>query len=316
MVAVRGGSMRHVKCAVALLQKGAPVNAKSTSTGKSALSIATEHDYYRGYKLLIYQLLRHGANPNNTDKSGDSPLLQMLYNGYEPLEEYRREALALVFQDSTYPVEVNVSALGTGNTPLHLAVQRKDEYATGMLIAKGANISTRNAAGQTPFALAVSGWTKRITPEQQEIIRELLKAGADANEHQGPSESTALHSSVAYGLVDLTRLLLRYQADPSRKDKRGQTAFMVCEDALSNGKLTQAVAESISALLTWSAVESNTKTVTVGDQDRNSEGSSEELLSTASALSVVYEGEHVESKIQTPTISPLVAAREWSLRLA
>ena len=280
MCAVRGRSMKHVKCADALLRKGASVNAKSPVTGRSPLSIAIEHQYYHGYKLLILILLQYGADPNIVDKNGDSPLLQILYGGYEPLEEHRRDALALMFANSQYPVNTNVSPLGTLNTPLHLAVRRKDPYATGMLLENGADIAARNGAGQTAFALAVSSWSPRMTVEQKELARILLRAGADVNEKHGPSESSALQTSIINSLLDITRMLLRARADPYIANKKGQDSFAVCEEALAQGKLGQEAAERVSHLLASQGLRAES------DEDSEIESS----VSSASSVSVVLDG--------------------------
>lgn len=234
--------------------------------------MAIEHQYYHGYKLLILTLLKYGADPNRTDKNGDSPLLQILYAGYEPLEEHRRDALALMFANSKYPVNVNVTPLGTLYTPLHLAVRRKDPYATGMLLAKDADVSARNGAGQTAFALAVTGWSTRITDGQMEVARLLIKAGADVNEPLGPSKSPALHTAVIHGLVDMVQMLVRSGADPSVKNDKRQDAFATCTDALAQGRVSQDIAEQITLWLTNL------------DHDSDSEysGSSSEAIATLS----------------------------------
>lgn len=212
--------------------------------------MAIENPYYDGYKLLVVTLLRYGADPNVKDKNGDSPLLQILGAGYQPLEKHRRETLALIFANSQYPVDVNVKALGTQNTPLHLAVRRKDEYATAMLLDHGANTSMRNGAGQTAFALAVIGWSSRISNQQLEVTRLLVKAGADVNEQLGPSKSPVLHTAISHGLVDIVRILIRARANPERRDNKDQNAFKICTDSLAQGKINEETAEQITSWLT------------------------------------------------------------------
>lgn len=254
--AIKGKSLRHVKCADALLKAGADPNSRSTSTGKTALALAIDHDNYLGYLGLIHRLLSHGADPNIADASGDAPLLQILDHGYEPLEKYRRDALALLFEKSKVSVKVNISPLGTLNTPLHLAVRRKDPYAAGFLLVKNAKISERNGAGQTAFALAVTSWRPRMTDGQIELVRILLKAGADVNERLGPEGKPALHTAIEHGLVDIVELLLKYKADPSRQSKAGHTAFEACTGALADLKIKQQTAEEISGkLVAYNSVE-------------------------------------------------------------
>lgn len=220
--------------------------------------MAIENPYYDGYKLLVVTLLRYGANPNVKDKNGDSPLLQILGAGYQPLEKHRRETLALIFANSQYPVDVNLKALGTQNTPLHMAVRRKDEYATAMLLDKGANTSMRNGAGQTAFALAVISWSSKMTNQQTEIAHLLVKAGADVNEQLGPSRSPVLHTAISHGLVDIVRILIRAKANPEARNDKDQNAFEICTDSLAQRKINEEIAEQIT---TWLTTNTNDKSL-------------------------------------------------------
>ena len=102
------------------------MNVRQSKTGKRPLHYAIEHREFKGYGNLIYTLLEHGADPNVKDASGDVPLLQILYGGYEPLERHRRDALALLLNQTHFTTDIDVSPPGTLNLPIHLAVRRKD----------------------------------------------------------------------------------------------------------------------------------------------------------------------------------------------
>lgn len=187
------------------------------SNGKTPLHIAIEHRNFEGYGNLIYNLLEYGANPNVQDSNGDFPLLQILYGGYEPLEQHRRHALALILNQSHFTTDVNIMPPGTLNMPLHLAVRRKDPWAVGMLLAKGAVVDKRNGVGLTPLAMAASRWNADMTDGQVEVTQLLLEKGADVNERIGSSNHTLLHTARTIGRTDLVDLLLEFSAGKTSK---------------------------------------------------------------------------------------------------
>ena len=197
-----------------------------TINGKTPLHIAIEHRDFKGYGNLIYILLAFGANPNVKDNNGDYPLLQILYGGYEPLEPHRRDALALILNQTHFTTDVNIRPPGTLNMPLHLAVRRKDPWAVGMLLAKGAVVDEPNGAGLTPMAIAASGWSTDMTDDQIEIAQLLLENGADINERIGTSASTLLRIARRHGCAKLVDLLsafstnLNLSTDPKHKTRR------------------------------------------------------------------------------------------------
>ena len=237
LLAVKGATPQHVKCVGALLECGADPNVRSSNRGKTPLHIAIEHQPFKHYGKLIYLLLQFGANPNIKDKNGDSPILQILYGGYEPLEKHRRDALALILNETHFWTDVNIRPPGTLNMPLHLAVRRKDPWAVGMLLEKKALVNEPNGAGLSPFAMAVASWSTEISEDQKEITRLLLKHDAAVDELIGASRSTALHTAISLALVDMVEMLLFYSAKPEVKNASGQDAYAICAASLEEGKI-------------------------------------------------------------------------------
>lgn len=225
------------------------MNVKQSVTGKRPLHYSIEHRDFKGYKNLIYTLLEHGADPNVRDANGDVPLLQILYGGYEPLERHRREALALLLNETHITTDINVSPPGTLNLPLHLAVRRKDPWAVGMLLEKEATVNEPNGAGITPFAMTASSWSENMTEDQVEVAKLLLLHGANVNEQIGSTGSTALQIAISHGLADLVELLREYEADPMVNDNAGQTAFDTARLSMENGKTTAEAHVKIMQLL-------------------------------------------------------------------
>ena len=222
MLAVKGGSQRHNKCAQLLLAAGANVNAREKS-GKTALHYAIEHENFCGYTNLIRDLLEAGADSNNEDKSGDFPLLQILYGGYEPLKKHKRDALACLLRPE-FATDVNVMPPGTLNMPLHLAVRRKDPWAVSMLLTRGANVNEPNGSGMTPLMLAANGWGFTVLTGQIEVLRFLLEAGVNVKE-QNELGWTALHFAAATLCEGAVKLLLSKGADSNIADKEGRRPY-------------------------------------------------------------------------------------------
>lgn len=225
------------------MEFGADVNITNASSGKTPLHYAIEHRNFEGYRDLIYILLNAGADPNIKDCNRDSPLLKILYGGYEPLEKHRRDALALLLE------QTNVMPPGTFNRPIHLAVRRQELYAVGMLLEKGAKVNEPNGAGVTPLALAACSWGTAKSAIQMEVLEQLLCHGAVVDEKIGTPENTALHLAVKHGQVELAKLLLQYNADSTAEDKEGKTAFTMAVYLLKDGRITPSTHAALLRLL-------------------------------------------------------------------
>lgn len=228
--AARAGTLRHNKVVKVLLDHGADVNAVHPATGKTSLHFAIENSYFLGYTNLIRNLLEHAANPNALDRNKDTPLLQILYGGYKPLEKHKRDALACLLQPHL-DTDVNVMPPGTLNMPIHLAARRRDALAVGMLIQKGSKVNEPNGAGTTPLRIAANNCKGKIGDNDFELLRYLLESGANVNETSGEDESSALHLAAVQGCMQAVRLLLSHNADPKIKDKQGRTPL---EAAIAN----------------------------------------------------------------------------------
>ncbi|MFT5329727.1 MAG: ankyrin repeat protein [Parasphingorhabdus sp.] len=107
-------------------------------------------------------------------------------------------------------VIVNTRDRTTGETALHIVVERRDIIWVGFLLQKGANPNIRDKAGMTPLMLATQ--LKFL-----EGAKTLLANKADVDETNNHGE-TALILAVHLPDVELVRLLLANGADPDRTD--------------------------------------------------------------------------------------------------
>jgi hypothetical protein len=107
-------------------------------------------------------------------------------------------------------VIVNTRDLSTGQTGLHIVVERRDNIWLGFLLQKGANPNIADKEGMTPLLLATQ---LRFV----DGVRTLLAKKAKVNEANRQGE-TALIRAVQLRDGELVRLLLANGADPDRTD--------------------------------------------------------------------------------------------------
>lgn len=105
---------------------------------------------------------------------------------------------------------------GTGETALHIVVQRRDELWTRFLLERGADPNKPDNHGVTPFSLAASlGFI--------EGVQQMLKRGARIDPVNDAGE-TPLIEAVHRRDLPLIRLLLKNGANLDRTDNSGRSA--------------------------------------------------------------------------------------------
>ncbi|MGY6550325.1 MAG: ankyrin repeat domain-containing protein [Erythrobacter sp.] len=111
---------------------------------------------------------------------------------------------------------VNSRDLSSGDTGLHIVVQRMDALWVQFLLQRGADPNIRNKRGVTPLQLATSlGFV--------EGVEALIKGGASVNVSDQTGE-TPLIAAVHARNVPLVRMLLDKGSDPDRNDNSGRSA--------------------------------------------------------------------------------------------
>ncbi len=136
-VAARFGQVEIAKLLVA---GGADVNA--VADGGTPLAQAA----YRGGAGLVELLLASGADPKLPDGRGATPL--------HAAATWNAPDSAKRLLDAGAPVDATDRQ---GDTPLHATVELgKSTAVAELLIARGASLTARNHAGQTPLAKAIA----------------------------------------------------------------------------------------------------------------------------------------------------------------
>ncbi|WP_242126825.1 ankyrin repeat domain-containing protein [Sphingobium sp. Sx8-8] len=137
---------------------------------------------------------------------------------------------------------INSRDITTGDTALHLVVQRRDNTWLTFLLAKGANPNLTDNNGNTPLMDAVQA-------RFEEGVRSLLTYNAQVDKPNGSGE-TPLIRAVQLRDVGLVRLLV---AQGANADKRDSIAGMSARDYAQRDSRTPGLVEALNAAKTQAA---------------------------------------------------------------
>lgn len=98
---------------------------------------------------------------------------------------------------------------------LHYAVDAK---TVRLLVEKGANVNAKDVEGYTALHLAV-------TEKRLEIVRELIKSGAEVNAEEYGNKCIPLHLACMVGEKEIVEELVKAGAEIEQADKFGMTGM-------------------------------------------------------------------------------------------
>jgi ankyrin repeat protein len=159
-----------------------------------------------GNEVEMKELVKRGANVNQADTKGNTPL-------YEAAKEGKKDIVELLLNVGA---DVNKANREDATLPLHWAVAYAHAHKdiVKLLLKAGADINAQSRFGYTALYVAVLNGHK-------DIIELLLNANADINKAID-NGSTPLHAAVEKGNKNLVKLLLDAGVDVNAQDKRGE----------------------------------------------------------------------------------------------
>lgn len=206
------------------------------------LHIAAEQGALEIVKLLTD---RKRTQCDVTDKLHNTPLFYAVMNGHHNVVEH-------LLQEGADAKRVNRMQ----NTYLHASVQNRDQKMVQLFLSHSVPVDAVNSKGQTALGLATPKVTAHPgTPfqEQYDIVRQLIKAGADVDRQSQDNGGTILHDVAHGGHVELVRDILNVGADPDICTDDGETALLKATRMYRDGMSVSKYAQTIELLLHYGA---------------------------------------------------------------
>jgi len=163
------------------------------SYGRTLLHYAVDYGY-----SIVKHLLDRGANPNETDNIGMTPLHLAS----------RLDVAKLLLDRGADP---NIKTKYDGRTPLHYAAAEGRLAVAVLLLRHGAYIDAKDHYGKTPLYLAVEN-------AHADVVCYLLRKGANPNVRDERGLETPLHVAAYYGEIAIMKCLIKYGADVNARD--------------------------------------------------------------------------------------------------
>ncbi|MCK5806648.1 MAG: ankyrin repeat domain-containing protein, partial [Lentisphaeria bacterium] len=210
----------HLACGMEvveyLIDRGADVNARDL-TGTSRLHQAVADNHAAEVKLL----LRSGADTENTDEAGETPI----WHASAKMARLLIENGADIDHKNNHGESLLIYLLRVEDSP----------SVVEMLLEQGASPNKADRRGVPPLYHALSGSMTDAKACRRAAL--LLDHGADPN-FVLPADTRYvyrpapyLHVAVRKGFKEVTKLLLKHGVDVNARDSTGRTALECALDA-------------------------------------------------------------------------------------
>lgn len=217
-LAVRAG---HLGDVTRLIAAGTPVDVRD-ALGSTPLLDAS----WTGETEIAKFLIEHGADVNaHHSESGSTPLQYAVLTGRIEMTKLLLQAHASVS-----------SEYRDGQSLLHVAAARGYGAIIDLLVHAGGNVQALDANGNTPLDSAV-------LHDQPFAFAALLRNHANVRYVHPLDGRGALHEACMRGYVDMLQPLIDAGADPTARDRFGQTPLDIAL-AYKNGNVVAALLHS------------------------------------------------------------------------
>jgi truncated hemoglobin YjbI len=120
----------------------------------------------------------------------------------------------------------------SGTTLLHFAAGAGCLEVVALLLRLGVDPDIQGRGNHTPLYSVANECASETGPE---VVRALVRAGADVNACGGVTQATALHMAARRGHVEIARALLDSGAALNARDRRGDTPLQRAINCRKNG---------------------------------------------------------------------------------
>ncbi|XP_047103621.1 speckle-type POZ protein-like [Schistocerca piceifrons] len=169
----------------------------------------------RNHPQILIEVCRHVASTTSANRSA-----REAQESSDRLPQLHEAAIRGSAEDvrrllaAGAPVDARNAA---GWTALHCAAALGHDLVVASLLRAGADVDARDRCGDTPLHKAA--WMRRVSPA-------CLLAAANAHlDAPGASGGTPLHCAAQLGHAEVVRALLQLGADPTATDHSGKTPF-------------------------------------------------------------------------------------------
>jgi ankyrin repeat protein len=209
---------------------GAKVNA-CDECGVSALFLSIYQKSFDAFECL----LGLGANPNDTNENGQTPLHAAVLLDYDyPYDEH--DNFDFVYSLLQHGADIDAPDKN-GRTALHLAAMKsynnKVHYGTNMVLylpEHGAKIDARDKLGKTPLHLAAErGHLEIVRKLLCGVIVDKVRVAGDVHARDD-NGNTALHLAAEEGHTDVVRFLLERGAKIDAVNILDETALHLASE--------------------------------------------------------------------------------------
>ena len=198
-----------------LLSNGANVN-QADYDGSSPLHLAA----YEGHEAVVAILLSNGANVNQADKNGNSTLHSAAYNGHDAV-------VAVLLSNGA---NINQAA-NNGWSPLHRAASFGHDAVVAVLLTNGANVNQADYNGQKPIDVAsnqkIVDMLIAHTKKQQQEEQQQPPGQAPSNGQAVPKmvDESQWFQAAGKGDLALIQQGINDKIDVNCRDSEGCTAM-------------------------------------------------------------------------------------------